>query len=248
MANRKALIVGGIGGLLPVLMCLTQQDAATMYDTFDFAKFAGHCTKAVLLSFLGALLVWINSIDDLKQALQIGIMAPAVVVGFMAGSQLEDAQSQLAILQKTVRSTQLEEPVTPVQPGSGTRLWMPEDGGTGFSLVSPAYAQTSAQLPRGYHQKEPSTLSRFWYGLSGSLENSWFVISGSHSTEKAALAQVKALKKKGYTARVIPPRGNNKYYSVVIGSWLSMQQAKLLSQQAIKDGLPKSTYIIKYKP
>jgi hypothetical protein len=245
MTNRKALIVGGIGGLLPVVMVLAQQDASTMYQTFDWARFAGHCTKAILLSLLGALLVWINSIDDLKQALQIGIMAPAVVVGFMAGSQLEDTQNQLSLLQKTLRIDQAGETETN-GPSVYTPAW--ENQENRFSFITPAFAQAAGRLPKGYHQKPPSSLSRFWYGLSGSLQNAWFVVTGSHKTRAAADAQIRQLKAKGYTARVLPPKGANKYYSVVIGSWLTAQQAKRLTQQAVKDGLPRNTFAMKYKP
>jgi hypothetical protein len=59
---------------------------------------------------------------------------------------------------------------------------------------------------------------------------------------------VERLKGKGYEAIVYPPYRSNPYYGVMIGSWLTLKEANALKSQAIKDGLPKDTYLWKYRP
>ena len=111
-------------------------------------------------------------------------------------------------------------------------------------FASPAYAQDKTQIPKVTLKEKPGAFSRFLWGVTGNLDNSWFVIVGSHKDKKDAQKQVDELKAKGYAAEVFKPT-NSKYYGVVIGSWLKKEQAQALSEKALKDGLPKDTYLWK---
>jgi hypothetical protein len=46
---------------------------------------------------------------------------------------------------------------------------------------------------------------------------------------------------------VYVPLSETKYYAVVIGSYLSLSEARSLKREAIKDGLPPDTYLWRYQ-
>jgi len=244
MKNRTALIMGGIGGLLPLIITLINIDASTMFKEFDPYVLAGYSVRAIILILLGALFVWVNSETDLKKALQIGIMAPAIALGYMNGADLRDAKKELSVAQQELAANQVNE-TSNVTPNAGNPAGI--TGSHIFNITSLAYATNQTQMPKGLH-RDPGALSRMWYGLTGRSDNGWFVIVGSHKTENAANAHVERLKSQGYEAIVYPPYRSNPYYGVMIGSWLTLEEANLLKLQAIKDGLPKDTYLWKYRP
>jgi hypothetical protein len=246
MVNKAPLIAGGLGGALPALIGLINTDAATMFQGFDILVLAGYLVRTALLIGLGCLLVWINSETDIKKALQIGIMAPAVIVGYLNATDLQDAKDELVIAKSNFEASQSKEDgkkIVEVKDSLGI------NSNSMFSLVSSAYAQSNktVSVPRGIH-RDPSALSRLWYGLSGKSSNGWFVIVGSHKTKRGAESQVSRLKMKGYRAIVFPPFGKNSYYGVMIGSWITLADAKRLKSQAIQDGLPRGTYLWKFRP
>ena len=79
------------------------------------------------------------------------------------------------------------------------------------------------------------------------MNNRWFVIAGSHKSEQSALNQVQELKIKGYDAELYNPYSDSEYFGVVIGSYLSLDEAKKLKAKAVKDGLPKDIYLWKWR-
>jgi hypothetical protein len=244
MSTKTSLIVGGIGGALPALIELINTDAATMFQGFDFLVFAGHAVRIALLIILGVFLVWVNSETDLRKALQMGIMAPAIIVGLTNGAQLRDAKQELAIAKQQLQNRQLKgRQNLPLKNNNISHI----KSGRTFWLVSYAYAEDGNTVPKGIH-RNPTTFSKIWYGLTGQSDNGWFVIVGSHKTEKEAETQVASLKKKGYRAIVYPPFLGSSYYGVMIGSWLTLDEAKTLQSQAIRDGLPEDTYLWKFRP
>lgn len=242
MLNKTPLFVGGVGGALPVLIDLINIDAATMFLGFDPMVFLGYLIRAALLVLLGALLVWVNSETDVKKALQIGIMAPAIVVGFMNGSDLKDTKEELGIAEEALQARQMEGESSAANIDENV-LNIKNKGS--FWLFPSAYAQD--RKLKGIH-RDPSAFSRIWYGFTGRSDNGWFVIAGSHTRKKEAKAQANELKKKGYRAKVFPPFQGSSYYGVMIGSWLTLNEAKSLKSVAIQDGLPKDTYLWKYRP
>ena len=244
MKNRTALIMGGLGGLLPLIITLINIEPSTMFKEFDPYVFAGYSIQAIILILLGAFFVWVNSETDLKKALQIGIMAPAIALSYMNGTNLHDARKELLVAHQELAVIQADE-TTNDTPNAGN----PADstGSHIFNITSLAYAKNHTKMAKGLH-KDPGAVSRLWYGLTGKSANAWFVIVGSHKTKEAANAHVERLKTKGYKAIVYPPYRSNPYYGVMIGSWLTLKEANTLKIQAIKDGLPKDTYLWKYRP
>jgi hypothetical protein len=243
MANKTSIIVGGVGGALPFIIDLLHVDAASMFQGVDTLIIAGYAVRVLLLIILGAFLVWINSEDDLRKALQIGIMAPAIIVGFMNSAELHNAKVELEIAKIELQKKQVIETSYQIPRLDNKSPIFSEISSL---FISPAFAQGVDQQPKGIHH-DPSYFSKFWYGLTGSSSNGWFVIVGSHRTQAEAAKQVSRLKDEGYKAIVYPPYRGNKYYGVMIGSWLSLDEAKKLKSQALADGLPEDTYLWKFR-
>ncbi len=242
MSNKTPLIVGGVGGALPVVIGLVNADADTLLRGFDALVFLGYVVRTVTLTALGMLLVWLNSETDVKKAFQIGVMAPAIVVGYMNGAQLEGAREELSVAKSQLQSRHTQDvPAPSAMLDEGSH----RTGGV-FSLIAPAYADETT-VPKGLHHQR-SAIARVWYGVTGQSDNGWFVVVGTYPTEVAADAEAGRIQALGYDARVFPPFHPNENYGVMIGSWLSLDEAGALKAKAIGDGLPVDTYLWKYTP
>lgn len=240
---KTALIVGAISGVVPLVMNLVGVDAELIIDNFQIKIFIGYLIKAVGLMTLGGFIVFINSEEDLEKAFQLGIMAPAIVIGALNANNLNDTKEEMRTLQQ-----ELEVP-------ANNAFLLPDQTSESLgdslisSLIGIAYAKdkTAEAAKKGRHN-EPSSLSLIWYGISGNISNGWFVIVGSHKNEAAAERQATQLKAKGYDARVYPPFSSNRYYGVMIGAYMTLEDARKLREAAIKDGLPNDTYLWKWRP
>lgn len=229
---KNCLIVGGIGGALPLIINLINVDASTMFKNFDALVFLGYTVRVTILILLGALFVWINSESDVKRAFQLGIMAPAVVVGYINATDVQTKQVELEIAKEQLEKARPTDNTQNIGQLSSTNFF-----------ISSAHADNKS-VPKGIHKK-PSTFGKIWYGLTGSSANEWFVIAGSHRNKQAAKLQVQTLERQGYDTEVYPRFGDNDYYGVLIGSYITLKEAKALRKKAIKDGLPKDTYVWK---
>lgn len=247
MASKKVLLIGGLGGALPTLINLVQVDAATMFEGFDLVTLAGYGIRTLLLIGLGMLFVWINSETNLKKALQLGIMAPAIIVGYINSANLNEVKSELSGLAAEEIVTSALSPESDASLAQiNTDIHAPS-----FSFIASAYADndtrtTTSKRLKGSH-KAPGKLARLWYGMSGKSAESWFVIVNTYKTETEAKTFVAELKTQGYAALVRPTAGKDNEYRVMIGSWLTLLNAKRLKSQAIKDGLSKDIHLWKLK-
>jgi hypothetical protein len=242
--EKKAIFVGALSGTMPLLVNLVDIDAAMILSEFNLTVFLGYIIKAIGLMILGGFIVFINSEVDLKKSFQLGIMAPAMIVGMLNANNLTDANTQIEVLGSQLEASRkvgmgpVPKEITNDSPGTVFQ-WK-------FSIISSAFAEPVGAL-KGEHT-EVSMFTLLKYGITGNIQNGWFVISGSHSSETRAEKQSEELRLKGYDAKVFPPFGNSKYYGVVIGSYLTLEEAQALRLLAIKDGLPKDTYLWKWKP
>ncbi len=189
---------------------------------------------------LGALWVWVNRETDIRKALQIGIMAPAIIVSYMNGVEVNSSKKMLNLANQELQFQQTQHE----SPDQGQSI--PSSAGSTFWILPVAFAAEETQ-EKGIHNKV-SPLSKLLFGLTGTAKNGWFVIAGSHMTEVAAQRQAQQLARQGYAAKVFQPFGDSKFYGVMIGSWLTLSEAQQLRQQALADGLPSDTYIWNYAP
>lgn len=230
------MFVGAIAGTMPLLVNLVGVDANLIIDNFELGIFLGYLIKAAGLMILGAFVVFVNSEVDLKKAFQLGIMAPAFVIGAINANNFSEARNEINQLEMELGGQPFSQNSDIEQSNHISQ--------SSFSLISSAYADDGLI---GHHN-QASTSKFLWYGITGSVSDAWFVIVGSHTSENAATQQANDLRAKNYDARVYPPFKNKDEYRVAIGAYLSLQQARQLKDRAIKDGLPQNTRLWKWNP
>lgn len=237
---KIACFIGAAAGITPLVVSLISVEAELILDIFAPKILIGYLIKTAGLMALGAFVVFVNSESDYKKAFQLGIMAPALIVGTINASNFSDAKREILDLESELGG---HSPAI-----SSSRLdtsYLPENSGPVFSLIGNAYAGGTNNLA-GKHNA-PSTASLIWYGMAGKISNGWFVIVGSHTQKREADSQARQLKNKGYDARTFPSLENSGGFSVAIGSYLSLEEARTLRQKALADGLSKDTRLWKWK-
>ncbi len=100
---KVACIVGAFSGTLPVFLSLISVDAENIFDEFEWLIFLGYVIKTIVLMTLGAFVVFVNSEVDLKKAFQLGIMAPALIVGGINASNFSDSKKSVEQLEKELK-------------------------------------------------------------------------------------------------------------------------------------------------
>lgn len=242
LEEKKALLVGAMAGAMPTLANLVSLEAHLIFDGFSYDVFAGYMIKLVGLMALGAFLVFVNKERELSKAFQLGVMAPAIVIGTLNANNLETANKTIGALEEQLRDKNKSAKIVPEGVGYLPVQYAKTPTKPRFSLFAYAHANEL----QGVHNK-PSSLQRFWYGVTGDMQDSWFVIVGSHSSENNAKKQADELRKAGFDARVYPPFGNSQYYGVVISSYVPLQKAKEVKADALQAGLPEDTYLWKWR-
>jgi hypothetical protein len=229
--------IGALAGITPLLVSLVSVDASLIMKVLVPAMIIGYMIKAVGLMALGAFVVFVNSESDYKKAFQLGLMAPALVVGALNANNFNEANLEIDELQTELGE---RESVT-IHPQQRPSYFV-EDLLTFF--IGSAHAEENMLI--GKHDN-PSTGNLIWYGISGKISNAWFVIVGSHDEQRDAVRQAEGLKKRGYNARVVPDVKNQGSYVVSIGSYLNIKDAKALHKIAIRENLAKHPYLWKWK-
>ncbi len=110
MAGQKeAMAWGAIAGAVTVLTETLTIDPASLIKDFDPIVFLGYCVKAIILMTLGAIVVRVNQELNILKAFQLGIMAPALIVGIQSGSKLKDANKELLIARDQIQQLQAKD-------------------------------------------------------------------------------------------------------------------------------------------
>lgn len=240
---KEQVIIGVAAGSTPVLVNLVNVDASLIFAQWDWAVFSGYLIKALVLMLLGGLVVYVNGELQNWKAFQLGIMAPALVVGFLNGQKVDVlARDLAAATQGPITPRDKPAPMDSMKGAANTTL-QPRD--SSFGLISAAHADDP--LLKGLH-RDVSNSDKVFYGFTGYSTNNWFVIVGSFVQEQNAYSQAANLKKLGYDARVYERFSDSKFYAVAIGANVSLNEAKRLRDQALRDGLPSDTYLWKLQP
>ncbi|MES9942760.1 MAG: SPOR domain-containing protein [Candidatus Thiodiazotropha sp. 6PLUC2] len=230
--------IGAMAGITPLLVSLISVDVGLIVEAFVPAIVIGYLLKAFGLMVLGAFVVFVNSESDYKKAFQLGLMAPALVVGTINANNFRDAKQEMIELEAEFGT---HTPIS-ISPEHGAAEII---GDILSSLIGNAYADNENMLI-GKHEN-PSTSKLIWYGISGKVSDGWFVIVGKHENKSDAYTQVMQLKDSGYSARVVQDKKHEEGYVVAIGSYLNLKDAKVLHKKAIRDGLSRHPYLWKWK-
>jgi len=216
MTSRERFLIGGVGGLAPVLMFLVTGDFQRFFTPGLPAMALGYLVRAVILFFLGGFVVWLYRDESQRiKAFQLGVGAPAMIAGLLA----------------TAGS----------QPPAPTRATL----SLSFIPVVRAQTTIGSESLKHFSLSPQSPTGQFFQGLVGiQPKNVWFVIAGSYQTLDAARDAATRINSSfpSFHADVYAPYGDSPYYAVVIGANLTEEDAKALSVRAIRSGLPKDTY------
>jgi phosphoglycerol transferase MdoB-like AlkP superfamily enzyme len=87
--NKEPLLIGALAGVTPLLVNIVNTEADTLVSQFNIEIIMGYVIQAIVLMILGAFLVYVNSEDNKWKAFQIGVMAPALVVGLLNAHKLD---------------------------------------------------------------------------------------------------------------------------------------------------------------
>jgi hypothetical protein len=217
VTNRERFLIGGIGGLMPVLMFLATGDFARFFTNSFVLTAVGYCVRAIILFFVGGFVVCLYRDEKHRMKIfHLGLGAPAMIAGFLA-----------------------------TQPNSipTARAHMTLNGN--FIAVVQAQVSPNRDELKRFTLPVPSPTAQFLEGLVGiQPKNVWFVISGSYLSFDNAKESAKKINDShpDFHADVYAPYQDNPNYAVVIGANLTQSQAKALKAKAISAGLARDTY------
>ena len=218
MNARTRFLLGGIGGLAPIILFLINLDFERYVADASTWKTVGYLVRATLLFLLGGFVAYLHEGEKNRITLfLVGVSAPSLIAGYIS----------------TANPAPPGEPKPPVQ-----HSFLP--------LIATAHAQPlqlAGDIRRLTLPPQTAT-AQFFEGLVGvAPKNIWFVIVGSHLDVNEARRQAAAINAAGrYRATIYAPYRDNPYYAVAIGSHLTQAEARALRDQAVRDGLPRSSY------
>jgi hypothetical protein len=227
MKPIQRFLIGGVGGMAPVLIFLANVDWDIHFAGMSTMRIVGYCSRIIILFLIGGFTAYLyNDETNYIKLFQLGISAPALVAGYISTANIP--------------ATQRHVQLNPV----------------GILGPSQVYAQTDGQFGniKKYTlpiMPPPSKAEEFWVGLSGKTpkppQNVWFVVAGSFLSLEDALAEAAVINKQypGFNAEVYDRdlSRDDPYYTVVIGAHLAQAEAKKLKEKAIKAGLRKDIYV-----
>lgn len=223
--TKTRILVGAIGGISPIIISLLVVDVIALAQNTGLMDGVGLGIRFFVLIFIGGLIGYLHQNEDEPFKLfQLGIAAPALLTTAINGNSIVNQD----LLREHTAQTDIS------------------------FFIKSAHAETIDYKNISlFQESKVSDIQLFLRGLIGtslfSEEDDWYVIVGSHTNIKAAHAQVKSVNQKKYMAKVFSPVTNSKYYSVVIGANLDLKIAEKLRKQAVKNGLPKDSYLWKRK-
>jgi len=240
VGGQKRFLIAGVGGIAPILVSLAAVDLETLLFKITVVATLAYTIKVLVLYAIGGFVGWLHSGEnDMRKLFQLGIVAPALITTALNGGRVPVPKAPEPIRDNPTVS---ESP----RPASGIS----------WNVLSPAYGQEAEVKTDSPNTKDsvkqwslPSetAVQQLKRGLFGSLpENVYFVVAGSDATQEGAEKLADDIRKRGFVANVYEPYRGNSYYAVVIGTQLTLQQARDLRERARSKGLPGDTYIWTY--
>lgn len=216
MSGRERFLLGGAGGLAPVILFIVEGDLERFFSHGFAIMAATFCARAAGLFLIGGFVAWLHPKECVRSAVfLLGMGAPAMIAGYQTASASASS--------------------TPGASTSAAMIIIP--------VVQAQSVQNSDDL-KHFTLPAPSATEQVYEGLTGARpKNVWFVISGSFLSVESAKAYAQQINSgyPGFHADVYAPYEDNHYYAVVIGAQLPRQDAMNLRDKAIQSGL-KQTY------
>ena len=241
VSSAKRFLIGGIGGLAPVVALLIVVDFEKQFLNVTQAQNIGYLVRAFALFAIGGFVAWLHETEDkVFKVFEIGLGAPALIAGVITAKSLSPDQPTHPPLQNK----------TSVSFISSAYAQLPKKVEVPIAVVPNMLPGQNQQItPKEFTFPAESRSSQFLEGLLGikgkQLDAVYYVIVGSHKSLADAIQQANAINSKTQElkADVYEPYGDNPFYAVVIGEPMKMPAAYLLKRKAIEIGLPKDTYL-----
>ena len=222
MSNKYKILIGGLGGITPVLMNLLVVDLKMLLIDLTVIAIVGYLIRVLILFYLGGIVAFLNRGEvDPVRIFQLGIAAPALVTAFINGNNIE-VQKQPDMSAPVEHSMIIEQPDT-------------------FQFFSAAYAQCSDSDIKFFRPPEESGFEQFIRGFLGKFrdmpDNIWYVIEQTFTDKIKALERCKEIRDKGFSSNVYQAFGSSENYVVVFGAGLIRPEAEKLREKVIESGL-----------
>ena len=237
MSKRQRFILGGIGGLMPIVLFVVNGTLQQSFNLNGSAVSIAACVSFLLrmaaMFVLGGGVVFLYpEVKQQAKILQLGLSAPALVAGLMT------AGAPKTIVPPTQNSAMALIPVVYAQAAAPKPA--PPTG------LTASVAANTANL-KHFTLPPLSPTAAFVKGLTSiqpTPDNVYFVIAGNFTSLDDARAFDAQINQKypGFHADVYAPYPGDPYYSVVIGADMTEADAKTLRDKAIAAGVNKETY------
>jgi len=211
---RDRFIIGGLGALTPILSNLLLLDYQGVFFNLTLFTLIGVAFKCVVFFLAGGLVIHFFYPDE-KQRMkifQIGLAGPAMIMAMANGARVSSTPppttSPAAVRTQNSRLFRMF---------SGVVYAAPE--GPRFKVFAPPKESITAQLVRGVTGSIPS--------------NIFFAIAGSYSTAQEAQNALPGVQRIFPKAEIYGPSGGNNYYSIVIGSQVTLPEAQGAVRKAL---------------
>jgi len=250
ISASKRFLIGGVGGLAPVIALLIAVDFERNFVNASNAQIAGYIVRAAALFAIGGFVAWLHDseVHNFK-VFEIGLGAPALIAGVVTSQSLAHAGPKAPNNPAVSPSAAVlflfpsahAQPITPL---SGPQLTLKAPQPTAAASVA-----GPGLKPKSFSFPEISRTSEFLEGLVGIRvqrpKDVYYVIAGSHRTLEEASRQAATInnKKPSLPATVYAPFAENPYYAVVIGDRATKAAATELKSKAIDAGVARDTYL-----
>jgi hypothetical protein len=216
MRFREKLVIGIMGALTPILLNLVVVDLSTTLAQVTPISVATYLLRVVGLCFAGGVVIWLNAEEDNKRQLfQLGLAAPALLTAMINGSNVP-SQAQRSLIFGTAHAQQVDHEDFGIKPTKNCR---------------PPELTIREQVLKGL--------------LGRTFDKRWFVIVGSYAQKDLAERRAAEINERyhgAFEAQTYKPTFGN-YYPVVVGCYLTREEAESLRADAVRAGLPPDSYL-----
>jgi hypothetical protein len=228
MSNREKVFLCCLGALAPILINFLNFDIRTTFATFSVLSFASYFVRILFLCAVACLALYLNADNKNMRYrvtfFQLGIAAPAIINSLINAAASNINQIHAYNTLPSFISSALAQPASDTPPPGA-------DQALDCTVAPPLTAK-----------------QQVFQGLLGVLPaNRWAVVVASFTTSASAVTDaehINASHDGKYHAEVCQPvAGGAPYYRVVVGKYLTLDDAKALQAQAKADGFSAGTWL-----
>jgi hypothetical protein len=86
MSKIQKCVLGGLGGVSPLIVNILAIDYHVTFTDFSINVALGYLLRVLILFFVGGLIAYLHNENNKIRIFEIGIIAPAILIGYINGS------------------------------------------------------------------------------------------------------------------------------------------------------------------